>query len=990
MKNVNYKLFTTIIFGLLFSTGVCNASTIFTDDFNLYSNGNIEGQGGWTGNGVDEFFTVEDSIVKEGAKALKSSLNFPGVELVVSKTGNLVSEGLMTFYVRRDINSPGGSLRLSEGLSVKITMQFVRGSGDTGSISYRDSAGVFKNLSNMTPNIWYQVQIQWISIPSSKIRYRVNEEAWTTWIDPQVNWNSGLDKISFLRSVVTNGTHIYFDDIRENPILNKTPVLIVPGIMGTEMKKGENLLWANVSEMILDIGDQFMDPLAFNYNLSPIDDNVYKNDIIRNPLNVYDYTDSLINEFQNQGYIENPSTGSGQVQTLFTFPYDWRYGVSGKYADGGTNVDLLKQKITEIMTQTGSTKVDIVAHSMGGLIVKRYVLDNPIHNIDKAVFVGVPNTGAPKAVKTLLQGDNFGISFLGVNFLSYAEIKKISENMPGVYDLLPSEKYYNTKGSYVRVVDRGNLGELNVTIKDLNYEETKSFLVDDHGLNSTAVNNGENLNTQIFNDFDLRTAGIDLYSINGCKTPTMSNITETRAINVFGQNLVDYKLLKWGLGDGTVPLESSTNLPIDQSRKYYSLKGEHGKMPSFDGIRQEIVNLLTGSTLSVDDKIITEDLSKCKLDGKTISVFSPVDIFVTDQNGNKLGLAEDKSIINEISNADFQIWGDHKFLYLPTDDGQIYDINLKGTGTGDYTIKSQNIVNSEITETEVFSNLPVTSDLTGQINLNNETTLTIIQYPGNEPETIFPSSKLSIEQSEDFLPPSSTAILSGVKGQEDFYRSDVNILLNSTDNLSGVLSLNYNIDGMGYQKVLLNSTEINISSEGKHTITFFTTDRAGNNEEVQTISFTIDKTAPELSIEFDPIIKDIKFKAIDNTEVEIIDNGDEVKLTDKSGNTTQVLLKEKDRKKKMSAEIKSLMYNDENFDISKNKMVYKWNYSESGELIKLSQQIKSKKDYNISADFDGKNTIIKGKDATGKISQIFSGLKVLKVATNQGDFDWSY
>ena len=100
--------------------------------------------------------------------------------------------------------------------------------------------------------------------------------------------------------------------------------------------------------------------------------------------------------------------------------------------------------------------------------------------------------------------------------------------------------------------------------------------------------------------------------------------------------------------------------------------------------------------------------------------------------------------------------------------------------------------------------------------------------------------------------------------------------------------------------------------------------------------------------------------------------------------------KEKDRKKKMSAEIKSLMYNDENFDISKNKMVYKWNYNKNGELTKFSQHVKSKKDYNIFADFDGKNTIFTGKDSSGKVSKSFIGLKVLKVTTNQGDFDWSY
>jgi triacylglycerol esterase/lipase EstA (alpha/beta hydrolase family) len=40
----------------------------------------------------------------------------------------------------------------------------------------------------------------------------------------------------------------------------------------------------------------------------------------------------------------------------------------------------LAKKIQDIMAQTGSDKVDVVAHSMGGLIVKKYVMDNPTTN----------------------------------------------------------------------------------------------------------------------------------------------------------------------------------------------------------------------------------------------------------------------------------------------------------------------------------------------------------------------------------------------------------------------------------------------------------------------------------------------------------------------------------------------------------------------------------------------------------------------------------
>jgi len=530
--------------------------------------------------------------------------------------------------------------------------------------------------------------------------------------------------------------NIYCDFYNQKII---TPVLIVPGIAGTEMEKESNLLWANVPKMILSPSDSFMDPLAFNQNITPSDSTVSISDVIKKKPSL-DYTDGLINEFTSQGYIEG--------QTLFMFPYDWRYGVSGKYADGATNSDLLKQKIDEILQQTGAEKVDVVAHSLGGLIVKEYVIEHQTDShIGKAIFVGVPNTGAPDAVKALIQGDNFGIG-LGPVGLNDAEMKKIAQNMPTVYDLLPTQKYYNTTGSFVRLLDNtanSSYGVFSVSdqtvVSNFDYDQTKSFLVTDNSLNSQALTGAEGLHTEIFDNFDMRNAGVDLYSINGCKTGTMVKFEQAKYKNLFGQILTSYAPSKLNTGDGTVPVESSTNLPIDQDKKYYALTGEHSKLLSQDGSRQEIVNLISGSSLPVDSKLVTQEVNQCQLNGKAIIVYSPVDVSVTDQSGKEIKLI-DGNTTNEIPNADFEIWGDHKLLYLPRDSGQAYTINMQGTGDGTYTIRAQDISDSLIVRTEIFDNLPATTELTGQININpgdNSTTLLVKPTSDSQPETILPT-----------------------------------------------------------------------------------------------------------------------------------------------------------------------------------------------------------------------------------------------------------
>ncbi len=63
--------------------------------------------------------------------------------------------------------------------------------------------------------------------------------------------------------------------------------------------------------------------------------------------------------------------------------------------------------------------------------------------------------------------------------------------------------------------------------------------------------------------------------------------------------------------------------------------------------------------------------------------------------------------------------GDHKFVYLPDDEGQTYVINLKGTGDGIFTLKSSDITDNEVQNTETFAEIPVTTNLEGELDIEN-------------------------------------------------------------------------------------------------------------------------------------------------------------------------------------------------------------------------------------------------------------------------------
>ncbi|MBM7800514.1 hypothetical protein JOE57_003435 [Microlunatus panaciterrae] len=90
----------------------------------------------------------------------------------------------------------------------------------------------------------------------------------------------------------------------------------------------------------------------------------------------------------------------------------------------------------------------------------------------------------------------------------------------------------------------------------------------------------------------------------------------------------------------------------------------------------------------------------------------------------------------------------------------------------------------------------------------------------------------------------------GISGtSNDWANGEVTVTLSAADNLSGVDSTSYTVDGGAAQS----GTSFTLSTEGDHTVTFRSTDTAGNVEAVQTAQVKIDKTAPTISHAFTPL-----------------------------------------------------------------------------------------------------------------------------------------
>lgn len=96
----------------------------------------------------------------------------------------------------------------------------------------------------------------------------------------------------------------------------------------------------------------------------------------------------------------------------------------------------------------------------------------------------------------------------------------------------------------------------------------------------------------------------------------------------------------------------------------------------------------------------------------------------------------------------------------------------------------------------------------------------------------------------DTVKPVTTIALSGTMGGNGWYTSGVTVSLSATDMLSGVESTWYQIDA-GYWQ--LYSTPFMVSSEGQHTVSYYSFDQAGNIEVINSVVLKIDMTAPVTS-----------------------------------------------------------------------------------------------------------------------------------------------
>src|SRR3989344_7950462 len=400
------------------------------------------------------------------------------------------------------------------------------------------------------------------------------------------------------------------------------PVIIIPGILGSEKNSADEWI---------------IDPILHSY-------------------------DDLIATLDVNGYTPNVD--------LFTFPYDWRQ----------SNVDtavLLKLKIDAVKDICQCDKVDLVAHSMGGLVARQYIQSDAYdQDVDQLIFLGTPHLGAPKAY-LMWEGGVTGFDWQDAptDFLLSQEAE---------------EEGYSDVFAYVQ-------GNPILSVQQL--LPVYDYIFDSSGLRDYPSNYPENLFLESLNNAidDLTNSGVRMYNFIG----NTSNL-----VTIVGINTIDagVHLPKWehgfpdeedvpfvfGTGDGTVATPSAAFVNSNLVQK----DSNHRMLPTV--AEGDVFEVLTGDAPSV--LVNNPDILNLKL--IIIKILSPADLLVIAPYGKKIGkdFATGQEI-NEIPNAfytGFTTNTEYVTILNPLD-GE-YKILNQGTGSGAYTVETEYI--SEATTTE--------------------------------------------------------------------------------------------------------------------------------------------------------------------------------------------------------------------------------------------------------------------------------------------------
>lgn len=545
------------------------------------------------------------------------------------------------------------------------------------------------------------------------------------------------DSLSGLRLYgSTPNNDIYFDDLEDSPQPQEdntcssdcySNVMFLPGIEGSRLYETEGGMENKIWE---PGGDADALRLQMDASGTSLHDVYAKEDDVLDEVCVGLICPNIYKSFISD---MNALAEEGTINDWASIAYDWRLSFD-ELLDGGvqqgSNISYtassdepyILTKLKDLAASSKTGKVTIVAHSNGGLLAKALIMrlgPDAAQYVDKIIFVATPQLGTPDAIASVLHG-TAGIPFI----LSNQTARQVAQNIPDVYNLLPSYNYFTYVDDPVVSFDAATVPGWASAYGDVLHstERLKKYMTD----STRTVPEVSDLqtpsiaNATLFDDavvahqvLDNWTppAGIDVYEIAGWGNDTLAGI---RYKKVATNTCLRYELGMCALygkgseltfdpqetidGDGTVVTPSALWSNGASTTQYWvnledyndflsngNLSRSHRDIFEVDSVRSLVRNIIIEDANSSLPYISSSQLNSLSATSKRLHfvLHSPLTLGFVDSEGNYTGSTATTTLFGN-PNIQYHRYGDVQSLSVPADERG--SLVMKGVASGSFSL----------------------------------------------------------------------------------------------------------------------------------------------------------------------------------------------------------------------------------------------------------------------------------------------------------------
>jgi len=410
----------------------------------------------------------------------------------------------------------------------------------------------------------------------------------------------------------------------------RCPLILIPGIMGSYIHLRESELWPGVLNFarfaaLRDLGPESVvvrDAIrTYTLKLPKLP---FSPDIEVNKVEVYSPIIDFLKSDPDLRYVEYPDINNehipettplqrcqqaeqgGQKPTLFVFAYDWRQS-------NRESAKQLKEYIDCVLRIHEGSRVDIIAHSMGGLVARRYLIDEGHnHHVARLITIATPFYGAARAITAIKAGRFPGVANLLPGELMFEyEMRAVAETAVGAHELLPSTAYFEAyfeqnQCPFMLFEEYNELWETKYAYRCVPHDKFTGWINEKAaGSGDTAARFHAESQDDWRNDKDLLEFVPTYYHIVSTDRQTLGGVVDKRIctqLSPFGSFVPLYMCSNhivdgfYDWGDGTVPSRSGEHARYrNPQAQVIKVPGEHTQMLAGQELHDYLRRILLGS-----------------------------------------------------------------------------------------------------------------------------------------------------------------------------------------------------------------------------------------------------------------------------------------------------------------------------------------------------------------------------------------------------------